>query len=164
MNKLYRLGGPSSVCQSASCTRPLCTLLHPAPSSANIPSPVLRLKSQDFLTAVEAAAGGKIPPGPFSEARKAYHLREPLWAEFLVRLHEDQDPRRSQGRTVFRHCAPINWDRDKERNKARRGISALSLLSAAVTPLLSRRRPCWQHHSDEPDTARLLSAQPSSQL
>lgn len=119
-------------------------------------------------------------------------------------MHEDQNPRRSQGRTVFRHCTLINCklspdpylhphviqrgvghsciglvkgrvppflaklvaagDRDKERNKARLGISALGLLSAAVTPLLSRRRPCWQHHSDEPDTARLLSAQLSSQV
>ena len=32
VNKLYRLGDPSSVCQSASCARPLCTLLHSAPS------------------------------------------------------------------------------------------------------------------------------------
>ena len=61
VDKLYKLRGPSSVCQSASCTHLLRTLLHPAPSSANI--------SRFF------DSGGKIPLGPFSEARKAYHLR-----------------------------------------------------------------------------------------
>ena len=48
VDKLYKLRGPSSVCQSASCTHLLQNLLHPAPSSANIPSPVLRLTSKIF--------------------------------------------------------------------------------------------------------------------
>jgi hypothetical protein len=48
VDKLYKLRGPSSVCQSASCTHLLRNLPHPTPSSANIPSPVLRLTSKIF--------------------------------------------------------------------------------------------------------------------